>query len=182
MSFANLVWLPAHTAEDDVGSLTLSDGTVLTHTDRIGNKEADRLAKRAAKAVAPACRDLAAAQEQLLLAEQLARGFATVTLAASSFAMPDGTRCRDAAPTRRYRQEQAIARRERPQREPRPPALGGHVIFDAAGRLHCQACNRSSANKRAFVAERCPGSAAIRWARLAAEDAAAGRRLGSGHP
>ena len=42
---AAMVWMPAHTDEADVGRLDLGDGSKLTHLDRKGNSEADRLAK-----------------------------------------------------------------------------------------------------------------------------------------
>ena len=42
-----VVWMSAHTSEDDVGRKLLSNGERLTATDRFGNAEADFLAKEA---------------------------------------------------------------------------------------------------------------------------------------
>ena len=47
---AAVVWMPAHTKEEDVGRLHLGDGTLLSESDRKGNEEADRLAKLAVEA------------------------------------------------------------------------------------------------------------------------------------
>ena len=46
---APVVWMPAHTAEADVGALLKSDGTVLSNMDRDANALADKLAKLAAQ-------------------------------------------------------------------------------------------------------------------------------------
>eukprot|EP00973_Karenia_brevis_P050880 7066624-Karenia_brevis.AAC.1 len=43
-----MVWMPAHTAKHDVGSLRRSDGAFLTSADRYMNAVADRLAKEGA--------------------------------------------------------------------------------------------------------------------------------------
>ena len=46
----DLVWMPAHTSEADVGVLELSNRQLLSVVDRESNAEADRLAKAAADA------------------------------------------------------------------------------------------------------------------------------------
>ena len=64
---------------------------------------------------------------------------------------------------------------------PRAPALGGHVIRLSGSRAFCNACRQSSPQLAKFAAMRCPGSTALRWARVAASHARLGVRLGSGH-
>ena len=45
----DLIWMPAHTKQGDIGLLHLSDGSLLTKRDRKANDEADHLAKRGAQ-------------------------------------------------------------------------------------------------------------------------------------
>ncbi len=65
--------------------------------------------------------------------------------------------------------------------EPRPPALGGHVLVHHGGVVRCVECRRHSRKVAAFVRGRCEGSAAARWADRAAADADAGISVGGGH-
>ena len=49
-SAENVVWMSAHTSEDEVGKSRLGDVTLLSATDRFGNAEADKLAKKGVEA------------------------------------------------------------------------------------------------------------------------------------
>ena len=64
-------------------------------------------------------------------------------------------------------------------------ALGGHDLVWQGDVLAkpwlCRVCHRSAAQRERLVVTRCPGSAVLRWARLAASAAASGVGMGSGH-
>jgi len=90
-----IVWMPAHTAEHEVGIRVKSDGTVLTARDRHANDTADRFAKTAAEGrrFKRNLRDMVK-QEAEELAE-MAIWLAKVTMHANKFPLPDGTAIRD---------------------------------------------------------------------------------------
>jgi len=81
----NVVWMPAHTAEHDVGVLRLSDGQPLSEEDRAGNDEADRLAKDAVEAfrVPPALRSALSSYARKVI--DVATWIGRATLAANEF-------------------------------------------------------------------------------------------------
>jgi hypothetical protein len=97
---------------------------------------------------------------------------------------PQALRDSDSAPRGRRRRP-AGARRTRQPREVIPAALGGHDITCAWQHLsrpwQCRVCHRTAAKRAALCYARCPGSAALRWARLAATAAASGEGAGGGH-
>ena len=88
------------------------------------------------------------------------------------------------APRGRGHRPASAARTRRP-REVIPAALGGHDITCAWQHLsrpwQCRVCHRTAAKRAALCYTRCPGSAALRWARLAATAAASGEGAGGGH-
>ena len=176
----HLAWIPAHTTTDAIDQVERSDGQMMSSIDREGNQIADELAKAAARAAALPAPELAAARRDLADATQLARALGAITAAAASFLLPDGTRIRDARPRDRRRQQAAVPH-ELPLPAPRPQQLGGHTLLLRDGRASCTVCKRSSGRVVRFAAQRCPGSAALRWARLAATQARHGRQLGPGH-
>jgi hypothetical protein len=79
-----MVWMPAHTKEADVGRVCLGDGSKLTQLDRVGNDEADRLAKLAVEAhrVPKQVRDRI--EELNSVVEKTARWVARATFAAGN--------------------------------------------------------------------------------------------------
>jgi hypothetical protein len=76
-----MVWMPAHTTEADVGRSYLGNGSRLTHMDRKGNDEADRLVKLTVEAhrVPKQVRDMV--KELHLVVEKTARWVAKATYA-----------------------------------------------------------------------------------------------------
>ena len=93
--------MPSHTTAADVGVSALSNGATLTTSDRLGNEEADRLAKLAAalhRVPEHIKKPMAASME---LARQLGRWIGQATAIAGDFAAPDGTTWRDSKPADR---------------------------------------------------------------------------------
>lgn len=84
VSRKQFVWMPAHTSEQDVGVMQLSDESTLTDVDRFGNDYADRLAKEAVEEhrVPEALRLALVEHEQLQVATY--RWLASATLLANS--------------------------------------------------------------------------------------------------
>ena len=79
---AAVVWMPAHTKEEDVGRLHLGDGTLLSESDRKGNEEADRLAKLAVEAHRVPKQVRECIKELNVVVERTARWVARATFAA----------------------------------------------------------------------------------------------------
>jgi hypothetical protein len=78
----SVVWMPAHTKEEDIGRAYLGNGTRLTHLDRKGNEEADRLAKLAVEAHRVPKQVQDRIKEFNLVVEDTARWVARATYAA----------------------------------------------------------------------------------------------------
>ena len=163
----DLVWMPAHTKADDVGVLLLSNGVALSATDRMGNGEADRLAKDAAEAVRvpPAVRAHIAGASAL--AKQLAKWIGQVTAAASSFRCSAGRVMRDSLPGPRVPRPPRPAR-ARAQVQQRPAERGGHLLERHGAGWWCAACRATSASRDSLAPGMCSGPALQRWARQAA--------------
>jgi hypothetical protein len=79
---AAMVWMPAHSKEEDVGRLYLGDGSRLTEHDRKGNDEADRLAKLAVEAHRVPKQVREGIKELSVVVERTARWIARATYAA----------------------------------------------------------------------------------------------------
>jgi hypothetical protein len=191
----DILWMPAHTAERDVGVATLSDGSLLSAIDRAGNDEADRLAKAAAAGsrVPSGCRD--AVRDLAGRVTRQARWVGQVTRAANHFRVPgptegdEGSYRRDStardARVRAAHAEYAdggVGRLKRPRGvvEPRPVQLGGHQRVRRNGRWFCLACRAFSRLPR-FASQRCRGSAVQAWAERASADAGRDVVDGGGH-
>ncbi len=168
-AISRVVWLPSHRCSADVGRAVLSDGSLLTEFDREGNNKADLLAKAAAKAVrAPLAERLAVVTTECA-ATWAATMIGRLTWAANH---GDGQPPRDSAPVRRTRRgdelppgEAVRLPRRRAPPQPRPPQLGGHVVAErSGGAVACGVCRKFSAARATFLAQRCPGMAALRWA------------------
>ncbi len=182
----SVVWMPAHTAAHDVGCRALSDASTLSEVDRWANERADALAKKAAMAT----RVPLAVRKALLRTEADARQAAVhvgrATWVANSF--PEAPHRDSAPPVRRRREDGSLARaaprrgRVAPAVTARPPGLGGHTMHgSAAGGWACSVCRRSAARWRDIAPERCPGSAALAWARRACALLQNGGTDGAGH-
>ena len=180
---ADAAWMPAHTSAAHVGRRRLSNGDLLTARDRRGNEEADRLAKAAVALhrVPAGVRRAVSDQEEAVAA--MAWWVARVTLAANNWG-PRALRDSDSAPRGRRRGAAPAPRVRRP-REEVPVALGGHDIACAWRHLarpwQCRTCHRTAAKRSGLCFTRCSGSAARRWARMAAGAAASGVGAGGGH-
>ncbi len=89
------IWMPAHTAEWQIGVATKSNGAVLTKQDRDNNALADKSAKTAAEAhrVKQAVR--ASILESVADVTDMAMWIARITLLANRYKLPDGTILRD---------------------------------------------------------------------------------------
>ncbi len=110
-----------------------------------------------------------------------------LTAAANARPVDDGFPKRDSRP-REHRADSARrerdlnnGRRNRVVREVRPQHLGGHALAKVDGCWRCEICRRRSATQMPFAAQRCPGTAASRWAARAAEIAAGGNEAGGSH-
>ena len=88
-------WIPAHTSEEQVGSLICSDGTVLTGTMRCANEMVDRLAKQAAQTIAMSTAMRSGLKRRYNQARELAVLVGKLTYAAGHCDRGDGKCCRD---------------------------------------------------------------------------------------
>ena len=88
-------WIPAHTSQEQVGSLICSDGTVLTETMRCANEIVDRLAKQAAESIAISPGMRARLKKRYAQARELAVFVGQLTYAAGHCDRGDGKHCRD---------------------------------------------------------------------------------------
>jgi hypothetical protein len=180
----DVAWMPAHTSEADVGRLALSNGDSLTETDRIGNGEADRLAKSAAHAT----RVSAEVKLRITRASDRVAMHATwigvATALAGRMPLAAGGTARDSAPAARRssaRDTGPLPKRARLAPAVRPAELGGHVVRKRGLHSVCTQCLGASCDHRAFAAKRCRGSAVLLWAQRAARDAEAAVEDGGGH-
>ena len=108
---------------------------------------------------------------------------ARVTLNANACG-PSALRDADSAPRGRRRRRPGGGRARR-RSEEIPVALGGHDAscqWELLARpWQCRTCHRSAATRMALCRSRCPGSAVLRWARLASVAAPSGESAGRGH-
>ena len=88
-------WIPAHTSQEQVGSLICSDGTVLTDIMRCANGIVDLLAKQAAESIAISARMRAGLKSRYAKARELAVFVGQLTHAAGHCDRGDGSLCRD---------------------------------------------------------------------------------------
>ena len=84
----DLAWMPAHTKEQDVGKVALSNGQLLTARDRAANDAADFLAKRGAQTHRVPVWLRKKVKDHELLAEWAARTLAISTFAANNLVDP----------------------------------------------------------------------------------------------
>ena len=125
-----MVWMPAHTKESNVGQTVLGDGRPLTLFDRVGNEEADRLAKLGAKSHGvpePIRRRI---HDHNRLVEQAARWIARATWAAGHQTVrplrdTESSIVAATAAARARAKENASPNRKRGSSMPRPVALRG---------------------------------------------------------
>ena len=80
----DLAWMPAHTKQGDVGTVRLSDGSLLSKRDRQANDAADFLAKRGAQTHRVPRKLRQAFKEREMLAEWGARALGLATFAANN--------------------------------------------------------------------------------------------------
>ena len=181
--------MPAHTKDDDVGRLLLSDGSLLTEVDRLGNAEADRLAKLGAQShrVPKAVRECIKEHHQLV--ERTARWIARATWAAGHQTVrplrdTDASRAAAVAAARQRAQERGSCdRRGRSSKvvELRPVALGGHSLRHGGVYWSCKRCKARSKQYSKLAPQVCTGSAMLRWAEKAQTLTGTGIGDGGGH-
>ncbi len=181
------VWLPSHLRSCDVGAVTRGDGVPVTAEDKRGNDAADRHAKAAAASVRVDATTRRAMAEHDEAVAALARWLAEATHRANHGL---GFPARDTEADRPRRQARGAAPRaarapphQRSQVvEPRPPSLGGHVLQrDEAGGWRCVVCRHGGRRWPVVARQRCPGSAAKRWAERASTLADGDAVEGDGH-
>lgn len=183
----SVVWMPAHTSEDDVGIARLGDGSLLTAIDRAANAEADLLAKAAVELHRVPQQVRTEIRKRDELVTLTARLVARITYEAGHQTLPpqrdtDASRATAAAAARMRQQ----AAHEQLPRDvvvvaPRPLLLGGHALVAIVGGWTCLVCKARSKHWRLLAPGRCGGSAALRWATLAQTLAANGLHDGGGH-
>ena len=190
---SDVVWMPAHTAVHDVGVRCLSDGSLLTWHDRLGNSMADELAKAAALAHRVPARVRQSIREEEELVDGTARWLAHVTLLANAQPAPDGAPIvplRDSAASRqaanvaksaRLAARAAAGSRPRLARALRPVRLGGHLIQREGPRVRCLVCRRSSMKYLPFASQQCSGPMTVSWSSSAQSTVRADRRDAHGH-
>ena len=181
------MWMPARTSEGGVGRARLSNGQVLTRTDRTANRRADTLAKMAAAARAPPQHALREATDTVKEVKDTMRYIGRVAVAANSseeHPHRDSEASRWAKAGARRKAEGSTAQRK-PLREARPPTLGGHAMrlrgHGSEGTYECGVCRRWACDLGAMAGQRCHGAAAMRWARAAEAHARRGQELAQGH-
>ncbi len=161
---------------------------MLTETDRAANSMSDLHART----VARADRVQQSIREGIDRSRDVTSAIAQWVVVATHLANKhDGPITRDSTATRAARRGRKLppagsSRSSLPPRaarltEPRPPALGGHVVIHDGAYVRCVCCRRYSSKVPQFVRARCPGSAATRWADRAEADAQLGIEAGGGH-
>ena len=183
----NVVWMPAHTSEDEVGKGRLGDGSFLTATDRFGNAEADKLAKIGVEAHRVPMQIRDEVQRHIDLQYELAKWLGQVTVVVGKW-LGDGP-ARDTAASRRKANAEAKAKGERGMMgrrarrvvHLRPIDLGGHRLGKEGQKWQCKVCKMSSRHWARIAGGQCKGSVAKKWAARSRELAAAGTVLRGGH-
>ena len=201
ISVHEIVWMPAHTSEADVGRLSLGDGSKLSAHDRDANGCADELAKAAVEAhrVPLEVRKTISACEQKQT--QLAIWIANATLLANNAEVQptrDTAASRKVNPTIRALRNSATSKAVRRPRTLRPAALGGHTLVHDFVRnpssvrnrrlqsvpvrvWRCMVCRSSSKRWNSICHGVCSGSIVTKWAVKVQQLANAGRHIGCGH-
>jgi rubrerythrin len=156
-----------------VGTVTLGNGQILTAVDRMGNAEADRLAKLAVATHRVPEEIRKRVNDQRLLVDETARWVAMATWAAGH------QECAPHRDTDASRAAALLAARRRGQHslrgrgrlvkvvEQRPAALGGHALSKDNGVWRCGICWVKSKDFCKLAPKVCPGSAAMKWAQRA---------------
>ena len=162
-----VVWMPAHTKEQDVGVKRLGDGSLLTIVDRQTNDLADKHAKLAAESVrAPEAIRIQTA-EYHRNTKAAARWIGEITYTANHRDEPplrDSVASKAKAVVAKIGRAKAKQKKARPAIEPRPASLGGHELHGTSdGGVKCYVCRHSSTNPR-FCMWTCQGSVAEKWA------------------
>ncbi len=186
----SFVWMPSHKGGSDVGRVLLSNGDTLTERDRFANDFSDRHARAVARSVRVEAHVRQAIESSRETTYTVARWIGMATHLANAH---DGPVTRDSTASRQGRGRAAPRvvvvgggcapppSHSARLTEPRPPALGGHVLVFHGSVVSCVVCRRHSRKVAAFVRGRCPGSAAARWAERAEADAQLGIGAGGGH-
>ena len=160
---ASIVWMPAHTEISDVGHKRLSDGSTLTAIDRQSNDTADALAKAAAATMRVPVALRAEVATTLHTTHCLAQCLGRTTHAANHNPNPPH---RDSTPTTcHHRSPDEPSSRQSPSRvlADRPPALGGHDLFQCGALWSCRTCWATTRTKKVLASARCTGPATERW-------------------
>jgi len=173
----DLQWIPAHTTEADIG-------VKISAYNRAGNDVADHHCKEAAKNQRANFSTLASVKADSHKVEVVARWIGHAGVIAN-----DAAEGRDSTASRSLGAIRRAARaldRGAPQVRAtvltaRPNAFGGHDLVALEGGWKCRRCFKQSGSWNVLAPQRCTGSAATRWARMAAHSVTHGIRLNGGH-
>ena len=185
----SVVWMPAHTTEEDVAVKRIGNGRKLTAIDRDSNGLADQLAKFAVEEHRVPEQVRKAVKRHFELQEDLIRWIGKVGVMANHSTTPPA---RDTDASRKAGLQAAAARRAlrancgRSSRTKsitaRPAALGGHrLVMANSGRWNCMVCKRSAAKSASLAPGQCNGSVAKRLAARTKAIVDSGGSLGSHH-
>ena len=153
-----MVWMPAHTSGAQVGCLRLSNGELLTRTDRLSNDEADKLAKAAAREGRVPLVIREGIQRELERLTAIATWVGQATALANEFKV-DGVKgaLRDSAPREKARQRRSgKSPKGKPVRTPSPVPLVDRGLPQCARwhalreRLLAKSCARAASGAGAL--------------------------------
>ena len=174
-------WMPSHRTDSAVGEQLLG-GVTLSITDIRANRLADLLAKKGAATfrVPKAERDTLSHEKNRV--EGIAKWIGRVTHLANNW-HEYPWRDSDPSSTRPRHLDRGNIRRKLGRRvlAPRPPVLGGHSLLRTCDGWKCTVCRTSATTQSRLSSQRCAGSAALKWACRAQQDALGSAERGGGH-
>ena len=161
----NVVWMPAHTTEADVGVKRLGNGEYLSAFHRYGNDEADKWAKwavqehRVPEHIRQEIKDL---HSKVLKA---AKWIGAATWHANHSSGKPG---RDTGASRQLAMEATKAARAKAAYTPanskvKSRAQGGHDLIQLGSIWRCSVCKEWSASRAKMETKHCKGSVSRRW-------------------
>ena len=149
------------------------------------NELADRMAKAAVEEHRVPLKQRIYIEKQKAKVQETAKWIGMVTYVANHWHEPPG---RDSQASAKAAAATRCAREGRKRRQPkeaatiiRPPGLGGHTYMRCEGKWRCSTCRTMAGKLFPFASERCPGSAAQKWAAKALQLAEKGQAEGKGH-
>ena len=169
----DIVWIPSHCTEKDIGTATRGDGFLLQLRDLRGNEAADKYAKRAVEThrVPYRIRQEIKAHDRLTVQNAVWVARAT-TLAnqQSTFPQRDSQASREKAlAAARERRRQAAMQgdttsaKRKTDVKLRPVADGGHQLEQSGRFWECKTCKIRSLKWSRLAPQECGGSVVQKW-------------------